>query len=157
MGRRPEHIWTNPCDPNRQHLCSCFREAQGESYTADHPPQQVKQHGLSLLYREESSLHTTTPPWLMPPAPPPPYQLVNNTGTCTANVTAATLTQALKDTCLTDSKGIFYTKRNTCPQRRTPDTQVTSTCHQDGAEPHMCVHRRDKCLCSLLQTASEAQ
>lgn len=33
-------------------------EVQGESYTADRLPQQVKQHGLSLLYREESSLHT---------------------------------------------------------------------------------------------------
>lgn len=33
LGRIPEHIWTDPCDLNRQHLCSGFSErVQGESY-----------------------------------------------------------------------------------------------------------------------------
>lgn len=64
----------------------------------DHPPQQVKQHGLSLLYREESSPHTASPP-----RPLPPDQLVNNADML--NATAA-LAHALKDTC-PSSKGIL--------------------------------------------------
>lgn len=60
---RVVHIWTNARDPDRQHLCSGFREAaegevQAETSAADCHAQQVKQHVLSLLYREESSLQT---------------------------------------------------------------------------------------------------
>lgn len=102
-------------------------EVQGESRTADRQPQQVKQHGLSLLYREESSLHTASPPW-----PPPLGQLVNN-----ADTHARTMPQPHShmrpETLVPTARTFLKTPKDTHirtwmladTDTHTPDTQVT--------------------------------
>lgn len=56
VSRGPEQIWTDPCDLNRRYtrVYWFWREAARRERAPDCPTQQVKQHGLSLLYREKS-------------------------------------------------------------------------------------------------------
>lgn len=79
------NLWTNLCDPRRQCLCSGFRE----SYPADRPPQQVKQHGLSLLYREVVYALQRHTGWCPPVPTATPPAGKQHRHTCTHNATDA--------------------------------------------------------------------
>lgn len=98
-------------------------ERRCKERATDRSSQQVKQHGLSFLYREVSSPHIASPPW-----PLPPSQLVNNTDA--HNATAA-LAHALCDTCPLSKdkthKRHMHLQVDACIHTHTPDTQVQTS------------------------------
>lgn len=112
---------------------------QGEIYTPDHPPQQVKQHSLPLLYREESTLHTETPSWPMYPVPTAAWP-AGKQHRHTRIHNAIHLHRHSK-TLVPPARALCTPKDTSTHgrlQANTPDAQVTSTLiHQSSEETHI--------------------